>query len=128
MIIHIIFLNIGIIALTKVQYKTEMVARLVKAYSGDFDKLKKTADEAKAGYKGLDMGCKANVLDAAILIDKCWNSLTSSAIANCWKHANILPAESLPGNPAAVEMVPSTDEGHLQSISDFEMVITTLLV
>ncbi len=96
-----------------------MVERLVQAYSGDIEKLKKAADEAKAGYKGLDMGCKANVLDAAILIDKCWSSLNASAIANCWKHAKILPTASLSFNSSAV----SSTEEHLQSISDFEKVI-----
>lgn len=73
-----------------------MVTPLVQIYSGGIEKLKKTADEAKASYKGLYMGCKTDVLDAAS-----FNSLTvqiasskeehrSSIYLWFWKASNII--------------------------------------
>jgi hypothetical protein len=45
----------------------------------------------KKGRKGLRFSTPLNILDAARLVKKCWDSITAQTIESCWVHATWLP-------------------------------------
>lgn len=96
-----------------------MVCQLVEAYSGDIDEMIKEAVQAKSGCKDLCLGCKATVLDAARLVEKCWKALAPLSVANCWKHANILQVEC---HKDSSPLEGSSIEEHHQLIEDFQTI------
>jgi len=98
-----------------------MVTALVKAYSGDVEKLIEEAKKAKQGRKGLKVGCNAHVLDAAILVKKCWDTLAPSVIQNCWSHSKCLPSVDNDGN-LFLEDSSCSKEAHENSVNDFQKV------
>ena len=68
--------DMGIIAGLKVGYK----AALLRAYldlfdvEGGFKDAKRRTDLRPRGCKGLDVGCKATILDAIKILDSIWSS------------------------------------------------------
>ncbi|KAI9559463.1 hypothetical protein GHT06_013453 [Daphnia sinensis] len=67
-----------------------MLSRFIEAYE-KFDELQELAKKAKQGRKGLQFGLSANVLDAGIIVKKCWDSLEKNTISACFIHARCLP-------------------------------------
>ena len=75
-----------------------MLSKFIEAYA-DFEQLQQRASVTKKGRKGLDLGCSATVLDAAVLIKQSWDGLSTSAVLNCWRHSRCIPHLPSPPSP-----------------------------
>lgn len=100
--IHIIFLppnltshhqplDAGIIAATKLRYKTTMV-QMLNDVVDHWEERRDAAEHNKSGTNGLLQGHYAHLGDAVMIIDQAWGGITDETIQNCWIKANCLPA------------------------------------
>ena len=87
----------GIIAVLKRKYKSKMLHAMVKNLER-YDELRAVGASIAAGVRGMNHAYPPNLLDAATIAHKVWESIDQSTLLNCWLKADILPtchAESL---------------------------------
>ena len=87
----------GIIAALKRKYKSKMLHAMVKNLER-YDELRAVGASIAAGVRGMNHAYPPNLLDAATIAHKVWESIDQSTLLNCWLKADILPtchAESL---------------------------------
>lgn len=66
-----------------------MRSKFIDAYD-NIEKLQQLASQAKKGRKGLNVGCYATILDAAVILKESWDNLPASAILGCSRHVQCL--------------------------------------
>ena len=84
-------LDAGIIAATKLRYKTVMV-RMLNDLVEHWEERRKDAENNKSGLNGLKQGHYAHLGDAVVIIQEAWGVITDETIKNCWIKADCLPA------------------------------------
>jgi len=84
-------LDAGIIAATKLKYKTVMLQMLDDLVE-HWEERRKSAENNKSGLNGLLQGHYAHLGDAVLITQQAWDVITDETIKNCWIKANCLPA------------------------------------
>lgn len=97
-------LDAGIIAATKLKYKTVMVQMLDDLVE-HWEERRKRGEHNKAGTKGLLQGHHAHLGDAVFIIQQAWDVITDETIKNCWVKAKCLPAN------LEVELMKTSEKG-----------------
>ena len=87
--------DMGMIALLKIGYRYIMLGKLIDLYdSYSVKEIDNMRARAKRGQKGLDVGGKAHLLDAAEILDGMWSQdgkyASEEGIRKCWKKSDIL--------------------------------------
>lgn len=89
--------DMGIIATMKVGYRTLMLTQLLDVFDAPngFKNAEEVRRGRRRGCKGLDVGGKATILDAMMLLLQVWTDeskyATQESIRRCWRKADILP-------------------------------------
>lgn len=89
--------DMGIIATIKVGYRTLMLVRLLALFDepDGFENAEQARKRRRRGCRGLDVGGKATILDAMMLLLQVWTNeekyATEDAVKRCWRRADILP-------------------------------------
>ena len=89
--------DMGMIASLKIGYKTTMLAILLDIFDeeGGYEDAARRRKLTRSGCRGLDVGGKATLLDAMLILDGIWKEdgkyATVDGIRRCWRKACILP-------------------------------------
>ena len=114
-------MDAGIIAAWKMQYKQELLRRILGNLE-EREALRKAAASWKSGTKGIAQGYDPHLSDVCEMVHISWEAISEETIARCWLKCGILPS----GHEAAL----TTDYGKvtgtriLRNDLDFEMLVT----
>jgi len=89
--------DMGMIASLKVGYKTIMLGKLLDIFDeeGGYEEAARRRKNTRKGCRGLDVGGKATILDAMLILNEIWDHdgkyAREDGIRRCWRKAGILP-------------------------------------
>ena len=105
-------LDQGIIAVLKARYICTLLGKMVQVAEVYSAQLEEMANKLPAGCAGLSYGCPPHVGDAIAILKDCWDSVSSTVIASCWRHSNCLHASEI------TDLTSSSEEYHKKLESD----------
>ena len=113
--------DMGMIAVLKIGYRYIMLGKLIDLYdSYSVEEIDNMRARAKRGQKGLDVGCKAHMLDAAEILDGIWSQdgkyASEEGIRKCWKKSDILD-DSIFQSESSMD-IDTADDGNNVELKD----------
>ena len=113
--------DMGMIAVLKIGYRYIMLGKLIDLYdSYSMEEIDNMRARAKRGQKGLDVGGKAHLLDAAKILDGIWSQngkyASEEGIRKCWKKSDILD-DSIFQSETSMD-VDTADDGNNVELKD----------